>query len=333
MEKGDTRDRMRGVNGQGMFRGAPNGGFHDDHRYKMSIKPEPYDEGEDWEEYISHFEICAELGKWHETDKVLALAAALRGPARTFYISLGQGKKRNYAALTQRLGLRFGSTRQQNRWLSRLEMRKRKPGESVAVLADDLRQMSQRAYVDLDARAQEVLALNQLYKSVTPEVKYQCTNQGCETVAEAVEVIERYEAIIGDCSERKKQNVSMTTGYSETEDNHQDHCNGQIQDTLHGLTRRISQLETSRTPPIHNNIQNTRSWHGRSRNNGSMRKTLTCFICDSPDHICRNCPFFLKYKQETGKQENQNRPNIPNRENTSMTSTRTQGNFRSPLTH
>ena len=35
--EGDTR----GVNGQGMFRGAPNGGFHDDHRYKMSIKPEP----------------------------------------------------------------------------------------------------------------------------------------------------------------------------------------------------------------------------------------------------------------------------------------------------
>jgi hypothetical protein len=78
----------------------------------------------------------------------------LRGPTRTFYISLGQGEKRIYAALRQRLGLRFGSTRQQNRWLSRLEMRKRKPGESVAALADALRQMSQRAYVDLDARAQ-----------------------------------------------------------------------------------------------------------------------------------------------------------------------------------
>jgi hypothetical protein len=144
----------------------------------MSIKPEPYDVGEDWEEYMSHFEIFAELGKWRETDKVQALAAALRGPATTFYICLGQGEKRNYAALIQRLGLKFWCTRQQNRWLSRLEMRKRKPGETVAALADDLRQMSQRvtAYVDLDARAQEVLALNQLYKSVTPEVKYECTN-------------------------------------------------------------------------------------------------------------------------------------------------------------
>ena len=37
----------------------------------------PYDGGEDWEEYISHSEICTELGKWRETAKVLALAAAL----------------------------------------------------------------------------------------------------------------------------------------------------------------------------------------------------------------------------------------------------------------
>jgi hypothetical protein len=66
--EGDMRDRMRGVNGQGMFRGAPNGRFHDDHRYKMSIKPEPYNGGKDWEEYISHFEIYAELRKWRETD-------------------------------------------------------------------------------------------------------------------------------------------------------------------------------------------------------------------------------------------------------------------------
>ena len=75
-----------------------------------------------------------------------------------------------------------------------------------------MRQMSQRVYVDLDARAHAVLALNQLYKSATPEVKYQCSNQGCETVAKAIEVIEHYEAIIGGCSERKKQNARMTTG-------------------------------------------------------------------------------------------------------------------------
>ncbi|KAL3874192.1 hypothetical protein ACJMK2_037238 [Sinanodonta woodiana] len=53
----------------------------------FSIKPEPFSGTEDWEEYVSHFEICAELGHWKESEKVLALAARLRGPARTFYIS------------------------------------------------------------------------------------------------------------------------------------------------------------------------------------------------------------------------------------------------------
>ncbi|VDI68622.1 Hypothetical predicted protein [Mytilus galloprovincialis] len=105
--------------------------------------------------------------------------------------------------------------------------------------------MAQRAYIDLDARAQEVLALNQLYKSVTPEVKYQCTNQGCRTVAGAVEVIERYEAIIGDGSEKKKGSVRMTTDthLGEASNFSQEPSENQFHDSINGLTRRISQLE------------------------------------------------------------------------------------------
>ena len=138
-----------------------------------------------------------------DTDKALTLASALRGPARTFYISLPQIERRNYGILVQRLGARFGSSTQGSRWLSRLESRKRAQGESIAALADDLRQMAQRAYKDFDYRAQEVLALNQLYKSVTPDIKYQCRD--CKTITEAVEIIERYEAIMTDSTERTKQ--------------------------------------------------------------------------------------------------------------------------------
>ncbi|CAG2253803.1 unnamed protein product [Mytilus edulis] len=238
--EGDV-NREYGMSGQRGQRGINTDGFRYNNPHTVSIRPEPYDGGEDWEEYISHFEVCAELGRWRDADKVLALAAALRGPARTFYISLEQTEKRDYGILTQRLGLRFGSTRQQNRWLSRLEMRKRNPGEAIAALADDLRQMAQRAYIDLDARAQEVLALNQLYKSVTPEVKYQCTNQGCRTVAGAVEVIERYEAIIGDGSEKKKGSVRMTTDthLGEASNFSQEPSENQFHDSINGLTRRI----------------------------------------------------------------------------------------------
>lgn len=311
--------------------------YFDQPQHRMSVKPEQYDGTEDWEEYISHFEICAELGRWREQDKVLSLAAALKGPARTFYISLSIREKRTYEALVQRLGQRFGSTRQQNRWLSRLEMRKRKPGETVAALADDLRQMAQRAYTDLDGRAQEVLALNQLYKSVPPEVKYQCTNQDCKTVTEAVEVIERYEAILGDGMEKKKPSVRMVSDNGACQSLPRNEDNNQVQETIQSLTRRVAELEhkdnfTEPRPVTFRN--NPRQSFNRNYGAKNDRKEIKCFLCDEPGHICRNCPIYLRCKGEQQKRANDNRqPQNGNiNQNTTLQSTaRNQGNLRRPL--
>ncbi|CAG2220985.1 unnamed protein product [Mytilus edulis] len=238
-----------------------------------------------------------------------------------------QGMRRTPNLRMQRLGLRFGSTRQQNRWLSRLEMRKRNPGEAIAALADDLRQMAQRAYIDLDARAQEVLALNQLYKSVTPEVKYQCTNQGCRTVAGAVEVIERYEAIIGDGSEKKKGSVRMTTDthLGEASNFSQEPSENQFHDSIDGLTRRISQLEGTKQNYSNSwqNNNNRRPQWGNTNN-----RQAKCFICESTSHLCRYCPFYLRYKQENARHDNtggqQGSKDQDNRNSQSLN----QGNFR-----
>lgn len=75
-------------------------------------------------------------------------------------------------------------------------MSKRSPGESKAVLGDDIRQMAQRAYYNLNALAQEALALNQLYKVISLDMKCRCIDKDCRTVAEAVDVIERYSLLV-----------------------------------------------------------------------------------------------------------------------------------------
>ena len=314
------------------------GGYDDGANYRMSMKPEPYDGSEDWEEYISHFEICAELGRWRENDKVLTLAAALRGPARTFYISLTTLEKRDYAVLIQRLGQRFGSTRQQNRWLSRLEMRKRKPGESIAALADDLRQMAQRAYTDLDARAQEVLALNQLYKSVPAEVKYQCTNQDCKSVTDAVEIVERYEAILGDGTEKKKSAVRMTTENSQNDkaDVKNKAENGILQDNLQDLTRRIAELENQKK--FHSSKQTDVRVGSRPNYRQTIakpgRRDVRCFLCEEPGHVCKNCPIFNRCKEELKKEgTRQSATSRGSQNSASPLNGRNQGNFRNPLAH
>ena len=86
-------------------------------------------------------------------------------------------------------------------------MRRCEPNESIPAVGDDIRQMAQKAYCNLDPPAQEALALNQLYKIVSLEMKCRCIDRDCTTVSEAVGVIERYEAIMGDNLDRKKSNM------------------------------------------------------------------------------------------------------------------------------
>lgn len=105
----------------------------------------------------------------------MALAACLRGAAKTFYTSLLLAEFRKpYVILVEKIEQRFGSSRQQYWWLSLLEARRRQPSEFNAALADDLRQMSQKVYPKLDALAQEALSIDQLYKSISLEMKSLC---------------------------------------------------------------------------------------------------------------------------------------------------------------
>ena len=152
--------------------------FGDEHVHYQSpcqsgprIKPESYSGNEDWEEYQSHFEDCAELSRWDHRSKVLFLAASLKGHARTYYMSLDTCDKRSYSALVYKMRQRFGGSKHAMKWLNELEIRQRKPEESITTLGYDLRQLAKKAYRHLDSNAQESLALNQLYKLISVEMK------------------------------------------------------------------------------------------------------------------------------------------------------------------
>ena len=115
-------------------------------------------------------------------------------------MTLMPAERSSYHTLVVKLGLRFSNARQQPMWISRLEARVRRQNESIAELGDDLRRMPQRAYSSLNNEAREMLALNQLYKSVSPELKYKCISKNCTSVTQAVSIIELYEAILEDDS-------------------------------------------------------------------------------------------------------------------------------------
>ena len=231
--------------------------------YHTRIKPDMYDGNSSYEQYASHFEDCSELSGWDNRTKVLMLAASLRGAARSFYMSLTEDERRNYITLTTRLSARFGSnSKHQCMWLDKLENRRRAKGESIASLADDLRQLCQKAYSDLDHRSQEKLALNQLYKLVSIEMKCRCMDHNCLTVNEAVSVIERYESILGAPSTSNIRAVDSGK------------CSD-IESVIKRIEARLDKIETSvvHKPKTHNN-----------------KSERFCYGCNAPDHLWASCP-------------------------------------------
>jgi len=245
------------------------------------MKPDTYDGSVGFERYLSHFGNCAELSQWDGRNKVLMLAASLRGDARNYYISLSDADRRDFALLTARLSTRFGSDGKHScAWLSRFEQRQRAKNESIASLADDIRQLCQKAYADLDHAAQEQLALNQLYKSVPVEMKCRCIDRNCTTVNEAVTIIERYESILG----------TSTPGSVRV-------CNeeaapvSEFASALKMIEARLEKMETrgGQTGPVIN----------------SQTQRL-CYRCNAPGHFWRNCP-------QNNRGRNNGRTNTSNR--------------------
>ncbi len=184
---------------------------------RLTMKPDSYNGEQDWEAYLSHFQDCADLSGWDSHMKKLVLSASLKGRARTYYMSLSAIEKRDYAHLVSALTRRFGTMRQREVWVAQLEGRRRQQGEAISALADDLHSMAIRAYHDLSPHAQEVLAMKQFYKSLPFELKYECIKGKCQTLYDAVAIVEQYEALAGE-RKRPVRAVSNTASEESTQE-------------------------------------------------------------------------------------------------------------------
>ena len=105
----------------------------------MSMKPSQYDGTDDLEDYISQFEILAEINGWSYEMKSLYLAGSLAGSARSLLNELDDVGRRDFKTLVRMLNLRFGSVEKAEVYRARLQTRIRGKDESLSKLAQSVR--------------------------------------------------------------------------------------------------------------------------------------------------------------------------------------------------
>ena len=281
---GDRSPRRRVVQKRRMYRDTPRytgrpsysrspspAVVHQSRSSKPMMKPSVFTGAEDWESYITQFEVCGELGHWSNTDKALILAASLRGKALDYFANIPKEDRQSYGSLVYKLEQRFGTLSQQSKWLSKLESRKRASTESMSAYADDIVTLMRRAYPNIDTDAQEVMSLNAIYRDLNPELRYQCIREKCQTVVHAVQVIETYESIVGLSSATSIPQVRMVKvpeSNSKPEDS-------RLQKSLDTIMDRLDRLEQRNNRPYRRPQPSDRN---------------RCYTCNSPSHFRSNCP-------------------------------------------
>ena len=197
---------------------------------------------------------------------------------------------------------RSGSVRQQSRYLTKFETRKRNPGETIASLGDDLRLLAQRSYSEIGSDAQESLALHQFYKAIILEMKCRCIDRDCCTVESPAQIVERYEAILGEGTD-KKSNVravnsipdlgpSNTEFYQYRNNKSKPNDKPQAPDTTEGMLKqvldRLEKLEVTNPSTKAKGSYQPKPFYRRG----------SCFIYQSPNHHLKDCPIYKKCHTE-----------------------------------
>jgi len=122
---------------------------------KFRIKPQKFDGSGSWESWWAHFQNCATYNRWTERDKLAFLKGALTGSAAQVLWDTDRSTTNSLERLLAVLESRCGGERQAEKHRAELQIRRRKTGESLSDLHQDIRRLTVLAYPKLSTDARE----------------------------------------------------------------------------------------------------------------------------------------------------------------------------------
>ena len=237
---------------------------------KPQIKPQRYDGRGSWTQYLQHFKRVSVVNEWSQAHRHNFLMVLLDKEALSYAEGLPEEKKEDFNELVLAMEERFGDKMLTEVFKSELKSRTRKDQEALPSLGQAIRDLVWKAYPRLDWDAKEDLAVDYFIQAIpNREIRLHLHQRQPRNTMEAVKVAVDLEAwMIAEDKEqgRRVRSVRPMTIPTREEREEQATVMQEIRDMIKALGERKDQ-------PVR-------------RSSGPWK----CFVCDSPDHLARQCP-------------------------------------------
>ena len=265
-----------------------------DRRIRKPVKlPEDFDGKQPLKEYLLHFERCSLINGWTEEEKAMFLAASLRGESRKLLSGLTESEGRQYTKIVERLQLRFGVEKQAELHQARLLNRRQFEGESLQMLATDIRSMVDLAYQDLGTPVQERFAVQHFIDALRDkDDRLYLRREKPSTLDDALSLARELESLRLLDSSNSLRQADTKVRAIETE-------HTQLQTEVDGLKHKIEEQQHKLEAQANIIAQLHQFLAKQQQPQGTPRGGWECWICGERGHLRKQCPKYRPRPEST----------------------------------
>ena len=201
----------------------------------VKMKPQTYDGSDDLDEYLTQFNLVADLNGWDYETKSLFLASCMVGGTRALLCELDPRQRKDYTSIVNALQNRYGSVNRAEVYRSKLQGRVLGKNESLPELAQTIRKLTRKAYPSASTEVIDLLAMDYFIDAIPDaDIRLRLREVGPKTIGEAEQVAVRLDAHkIADKNRGRSVRV-MGSEESKTE-KRLDELSGQLTNLLHEM--------------------------------------------------------------------------------------------------
>ena len=292
--------------------GGASGGMEHGLLARPFVLPEIFDGTGSWSEWSFHFENVAVVNGWDDEQRLQWLRVRVTGRAQKALHRLTETATVSYEATRDALRERFEPESRRTRYQAEFQVRRKRPGEGWADLADDLRSLADKAYPALQEEARERLSINAFLTQLPqPQVSFSVRQKQPSTLDDAVAATLEMESYLPS-----QQLASVSTAVSRPDEDSTTNCrNVDAVDPVSHLTRMVEKLadQVEKLQVQTANASSRMEWSPTSEgqpgrvsfrpSRGSFRASrrgvaMECWNCHRRGHLARNCPVFRPQNQQ-----------------------------------